>query len=85
MFTYNWNGTEPGSPAARIGGMPGVGAPPRMLGWNVPPEELQHIPEHWLTYPEPNPALHYLLAITYVLFTFLSLTGNGLVIWIFCS
>ncbi|XP_003699784.2 ultraviolet-sensitive opsin [Megachile rotundata] len=59
--------------------------PPRMLGWNVPPEEIIHIPEHWLVYPEPNPSLHYLLALLYILFTFLALLGNGLVIWIFCA
>ncbi|XP_046737872.1 opsin, ultraviolet-sensitive [Diprion similis] len=59
--------------------------PPRLLGWNVPPEELIHIPEHWLVYPEPNPSLHYLLALLYILFTFVALLGNGLVIWIFCS
>ena len=63
----------------------GPGGPPRMLGWNVPPEELHHIPEHWLKYPEPNPALHHMLALLYVLFMFMSLTGNGLVIWIFCA
>nr|APY20525.1 ultraviolet sensitive opsin [Chrysis viridula] len=59
--------------------------PPRLLGWNVPAEELVHIPEHWLVYPEPNPSLHYLLALLYVLFTFIALLGNGLVIWIFCA
>lgn len=59
--------------------------PPRLLGWDVPAEELVHIPEHWLVYPEPNPSLHYLLAIVYILFTFVALFGNGLVIWIFCS
>lgn len=59
--------------------------PPRLLGWNVPAEELVHIPEHWLVHPEPNPSLHYLLALLYILFTFLALLGNGLVIWIFCA
>ncbi|XP_015608081.1 opsin, ultraviolet-sensitive [Cephus cinctus] len=59
--------------------------PPRLLGWNVPAEELVHIPEHWLVYPEPNPSLHYLLGLLYVLFTFIALLGNGLVIWIFCA
>ncbi|XP_077275593.1 opsin, ultraviolet-sensitive isoform X1 [Temnothorax americanus] len=58
---------------------------PRLLGWNIPEEELVYIPEHWLIYPEPNPSLHYLLAIVYILFTFVALLGNGLVIWIFCS
>ncbi|CAK9801446.1 Opsin, ultraviolet-sensitive [Anthophora quadrimaculata] len=59
--------------------------PSHLLGWNVPAEEIIHIPEHWLVYPEPNPSLHYLLALLYILFTFLSLLGNGLVIWIFCA
>ncbi|XP_012259996.2 opsin, ultraviolet-sensitive [Athalia rosae] len=59
--------------------------PPRLLGWNVPAEELIHIPEHWLVHPEPNPSLHYLLALLYILFTFAALLGNGLVIWIFCA
>ncbi|XP_039304627.1 opsin, ultraviolet-sensitive isoform X3 [Solenopsis invicta] len=57
----------------------------QLLGWNVPAEELIHIPEHWLIYPEPNPSLHYLLGILYILFTFIALLGNGLVIWIFCA
>ncbi|KAJ8683223.1 hypothetical protein QAD02_019015 [Eretmocerus hayati] len=88
---YNWNGTA----EARVGGGPmvgggggwgsSVGQPPRMLGWNVPPEELQHIPEHWFKYPEPNPSLHILLAAFYTLFMFIALLGNGLVIWIFIS
>lgn len=85
MYSYNWNGTDGGYSARVGGGHPGVGSAPRMIGWNIPPEELPHVPEHWLSYPEPNPALHYLLAITYVFFTIFSLTGNGLVIWIFCS
>lgn len=59
--------------------------PPRLLGWNVPAEELVHIPEHWLVFPEPNPSLHYMLALLYILFTFIALLGNGLVIWIFCA
>ncbi|XP_023247937.1 opsin, ultraviolet-sensitive-like [Copidosoma floridanum] len=83
MPYYNWNGSNVvvAGTEARIQ----AGGPPRMLGWNVRPEELQHIPEHWLSYPEPNPALHYMLALLYVLFTFISLLGNGVVIWVFCA
>lgn len=55
-----------------------------MLGWNLPAEDLIHIPEHWLMYPEPSPLSHYYLAFMYTLFTILALVGNGLVIWIFC-
>ncbi|XP_053980960.1 opsin, ultraviolet-sensitive [Hylaeus volcanicus] len=59
--------------------------PPRLLGWNVPPEEIVHIPDHWLVYPEPNPSLHYMLILLYFLYMFLAIPGNGLVIWIFCA
>ncbi|XP_011496705.1 PREDICTED: opsin, ultraviolet-sensitive [Ceratosolen solmsi marchali] len=79
MSELNWNGTA--NWEARI--QP-AGAP-RLLGWNVAPEELVYIPEHWLVYSEPNPSLHYLLALLYILFTFIALLGNGIVIWIFCS
>lgn len=57
----------------------------KLLGWNVPPEELIHIPEHWLTHQEPEASLHYLLALLYITFTAVALTGNGLVIWIFSA
>lgn len=57
----------------------------RLLGWNVPADELHQIPEHWLKYEEPEASLHYLLGLIYIAFTFLSLTGNGLVIWVFSS
>nr|QWV42695.1 ultraviolet sensitive opsin [Protaetia brevitarsis] len=57
----------------------------RLLGWNIPPEELVHIPEHWLVYPEPEASIHYLLAILYTAFFIMSLVGNGLVLWIFSA
>lgn len=56
---------------------------PKMLGWNVPADDLKQIPEHWLSYEEPEASLHYLLGILYIAFTVFSLVGNGLVIWIF--
>lgn len=55
----------------------------RFLGWNVPPEDLQYIPEHWLSYQEPEPFWHYFLSACYIIFMFISLIGNGLVIYIF--
>ncbi|XP_055910017.1 opsin Rh3 isoform X1 [Eupeodes corollae] len=57
----------------------------RYIGWNVPPDDLQYIPEHWLKHTEPEKSMHYLLALVYTLFTVASLTGNGLVIWVFMS
>ena len=56
-----------------------------MLAWNVPPEDLKQIPEHWLGYEEPEASLHYLLGLLYIAFTVCSLTGNGLVIWVFTA
>nr|QWV42726.1 ultraviolet sensitive opsin [Trox sp. CRS 2021] len=53
----------------------------KMLGWNIPQSELVHIPEHWLTYPEPEASIHYLLAIVYIGFFLMSMIGNGLVLW----
>lgn len=55
----------------------------RLLGWNVAPEDLKQIPEHWLSFQEPEASMHYLLALIYIAFTFFALTGNGLVIWVF--
>lgn len=57
----------------------------RLLGWNVAPEDLKQIPEHWLSYQEPEASLHYLLGLLYIAFTLFALTGNGLVIWVFTA
>lgn len=56
-----------------------------LLGWNVPPEELGTIPEHWLTQYEPNASLHFLLGTLYIAFMFVALIGNGLVLWVFTA
>lgn len=57
----------------------------RLLGWNVAPEDLIQIPEHWLSFHEPEASLHYLLALLYIGFTVVALIGNGLVIWVFTA
>lgn len=57
----------------------------KTLVWNVPSEELVHIPEHWFNYPEPDPMYNYILGILYIFFMFFALIGNGLVIWIFSA
>lgn len=62
-----------------------LSAETRYLGWNVAPEDLPHIPEHWLKYPETEASLHYLLGLLYIAFMIFSLVGNGLVIWVFSS
>nr|QWV42628.1 ultraviolet sensitive opsin 1 [Mordella albosuturalis] len=55
------------------------------LAWNVPKEELIHIPEHWLKYPEPEASMHFLLGLVYIAFFFMSILGNGVVLWIFST
>uniref|UniRef100_T1GUX4 Uncharacterized protein n=1 Tax=Megaselia scalaris TaxID=36166 RepID=T1GUX4_MEGSC len=54
-------------PEARVGSS-GSGER-KFLGWNVPPEELQFIPEHWLTQYEPEKSFYkiYINFITYVI------------------
>nr|QWV42686.1 ultraviolet sensitive opsin 2 [Porrostoma sp. CRS 2021] len=56
-----------------------------MIGWNVPPSELVHIPVHWLAYPEPEASIHLLLGLLYIAFFLMSTLGNGLVFWIFTT
>ncbi|CAG9763130.1 unnamed protein product [Ceutorhynchus assimilis] len=58
---------------------------PHNLGWNVPPEELVHIPEHWLMYQEPDKSMHLLLGMVYVFFFMASIIGNGIVLWVFTT
>nr|QWV42652.1 ultraviolet sensitive opsin 2 [Byturus ochraceus] len=81
MRLLNW--TMVASPQARL--MNPSESEHHLLGWNVPPEELIHIPEHWLRYKEPEVSMHLLLGIIYIGFTFMSLSGNGLVLWIFST
>nr|QWV42709.1 ultraviolet sensitive opsin [Brachypeplus habecki] len=79
MNLLNWTATP--SYEARVMELRGQ----RNLGWNVKPEELVHIPEHWLLYPEPEYSLHMLLALVYIFLFFASTIGNGLVLWIFST
>nr|APY20569.1 ultraviolet sensitive opsin 2 [Brassicogethes aeneus] len=84
MNLLNW--TESSVYQARVmEEMDMAGAPIRHIGWNLSPEDLVHIPEHWLLYPEPEYSLHMLLAFVYVFLFFASTIGNGLVLWVFCS
>nr|WCQ76388.1 ultraviolet sensitive opsin 1 [Capnodis tenebrionis] len=75
----NWTSSNIPLPQAR------VLEDQRLLGWNIPPSELVHIPEHWLKYPEPEASLHFLLGLLYVVYFFMSTVGNGLVLWIFST
>ncbi|XP_022919991.2 leukocyte receptor cluster member 8 homolog isoform X2 [Onthophagus taurus] len=57
----------------------------KTIGWDLPPESLAYVPIQWLKYPEPESSIHYLLAIIYIMFFVMSITGNGLVLWIFTA
>ncbi|CAH1104338.1 unnamed protein product [Psylliodes chrysocephalus] len=82
MGFLNW--TNSYSPQARILDALG-GRIVQHLGWNVPNEELIHVPEHWLTYPDVDKSLHFLLGFVYVFFFIAAIIGNGMVLWIFSS
>ncbi|KAL5240938.1 hypothetical protein ACI65C_008348 [Semiaphis heraclei] len=71
-------------PLPQLGLMENEVGETHLLGWNLPAEDLVHIPEHWLKYQEPSSLQHYYLAFMYTIFMFVALFGNGLVIWIFC-
>ncbi|XP_063222857.1 opsin, ultraviolet-sensitive [Bacillus rossius redtenbacheri] len=77
LLADDYRNSSVGQPMARVA--------PLMLGWNVPAEELVHIPEHWLSFPEPDPFYHYALGLLYLVLAFFALLGNGLVMWIFSS
>nr|QWV42642.1 ultraviolet sensitive opsin [Agnesiotis pilosula] len=55
------------------------------IGWNLRPEDLPYVPEHWTLYPEPDKSLHLLLGMVYIFFFLAAIIGNGLVLWIFSS
>ncbi|XP_013192766.2 opsin-3 [Amyelois transitella] len=54
-----------------------------MLGWNIPEEHQDLVHEHWRNFPAVSKYWHYVLALIYTVLMITSLTGNGIVIWIF--
>ncbi|KAF7278024.1 hypothetical protein GWI33_008944 [Rhynchophorus ferrugineus] len=79
MDFYNW--TKGPYPQARVFDA----KIQHTLGWNLNPQDLVHIPEHWLSYPEPDKSLHLLLGMVYAFFFIAAIIGNGLVLWIFTT
>ncbi|KAK8395136.1 hypothetical protein O3P69_006110 [Scylla paramamosain] len=57
----------------------------KMLGYNTPPEYLEYVDPFWRSFEAPNPFLNYTLGFFYIIFTFCSVIGNGVVIWIFAT
>lgn len=58
---------------------------PKMLGWNLPPEEQALVHEHWRVFPAPPYHMHLLLAMIYFVLMIVSCIGNGIVVWIFST
>nr|AHA48184.1 long-wavelength opsin [Ctenoplusia agnata] len=51
----------------------------------VPPDMLHMVDPHWYQFPPMNPLWHGLLGFTIGCLGFISITGNGMVIYIFMS
>ncbi|XP_058449627.1 opsin-3 [Malaya genurostris] len=66
-------------PLARTGDIP------KMLGWNLPPEQQHLVHDHWKVYPAPPFHMHLLLGMIYFVLMNVSLIGNGIVVWIFST
>ncbi len=51
----------------------------------VPMEMLHLIDPHWYQFPPMNPLWHSLLGFTMIIFTIVSMAGNGVVMSVFLS
>nr|ABY84502.1 blue-sensitive rhodopsin [Limenitis weidemeyerii] len=56
-----------------------------MLGWNIPEEHQELVHEHWRNFPAVNKYWHICLALIYTILMVASVSGNGIVIWIFST
>nr|APY20655.1 long wavelength sensitive opsin [Priacma serrata] len=69
---------------ASWGGGPGGGGNLTVVD-KVPPDMLFMVDAHWYQYPPLNPMWHGLLGFTIGVLGFISVAGNGMVIYIFTS
>jgi len=67
-----------GADQASFGFPPGT----TMLDYS-PPHLKPYIDPHWGNFPPVNPMWHYLLGMIYIFLLFFSLSGNGLVVYLF--
>nr|ADN96745.1 blue-sensitive visual pigment [Dryas iulia] len=56
-----------------------------MLGWNIPEEHQDLVHEHWRNFPAVSKYWHFGLALIYTGLMIASISGNGIVIWIFST
>lgn len=71
---YSWAGAQGGN---KFGNMTVVD--------KVPPEMLHLIDAHWYQYPPLNPMWHAILGLVIGVLGFISVSGNGMVVYIFLS
>jgi hypothetical protein len=57
----------------------------KLLGWNLPVEDIDLLHPHWQQFEAPPFYYHLLLAIIYFFLMITSTLGNGIVIWIFST
>jgi r-opsin len=57
----------------------------KLLGWNMPPEDMHLVLPHWQKFEAPKFYMHLMLALVYFVLMICSFMGNGIVIWIFSS
>jgi r-opsin len=58
---------------------------PKLLGWNLPPEDLGLLHPHWQQFEAPPFYYHLLLGLIYFCLMITSTVGNGIVVWIFST
>ncbi|CRK95672.1 CLUMA_CG009130, isoform A [Clunio marinus] len=58
---------------------------PKLLGWNLPQEDMSLLHSHWQAYEAPPFYYHLLLAVIYFFLMITSTVGNGIVVWIFST
>jgi hypothetical protein len=58
---------------------------PKLLGWNLPAEDMHLLIPHWQSFEAPPFYYHLLLALIYFVLMVISTVGNGIVVWIFST
>lgn len=58
---------------------------PKLLGWNLPKEDIDLLHPHWQAFEAPPFYYHLLLAVIYFFLMITSTLGNGIVVWIFST
>lgn len=57
----------------------------KLLGWNLPVEDIDLLHPHWQAYEAIPFYYHLVLAVLYFFLMIISFLGNGIVVWIFST